>query len=143
MLFVQQSVSIQIRVATGGQGPLVTVDKTVMVRPVPQQELRTTGGSKAQEEPHATVLLVAQATIGGVMGITVTVWVQEAVKPEQLVTIHLNWMTCGQTPLVTLQWVRILLGPQQGSGSMGGSFVQGLPHGTVLSAAQMMVGGGH
>ena len=84
----------------------MTVDTTIMAGLVAQHGEEARGGSKAQGEPQGTALLVGQATDSGAVVSTVTVCVQEAVKPEQLVTTHLKAMTCGQKLLVTLLCVR-------------------------------------
>src|SRR5437867_2602789 len=61
----RQSVTVQIRVTTGGQTvPLVPVME-VMVKFVPQQASKTVGGSKLHGASHITVLFVAQNRDGG------------------------------------------------------------------------------
>jgi hypothetical protein len=55
-LLPQQSVAFQVRVATFGQVPLVTVLKTETVTLLPQHVSVAVGGSKVHWLPHSTVL---------------------------------------------------------------------------------------
>src|SRR5262245_32854267 len=60
-LLVQRSVACQVRVTSSEQpAALVTVLRTEMVTLVPLQVSSALGSSKAQTEPHSTILLVAQ-----------------------------------------------------------------------------------
>jgi hypothetical protein len=67
LLFPHVSVTIQVRVMTLGQTPLVTVPSTAIVKLVPQQEGVAVGGSKVQVETQVTVLLLTQVRVGGMV----------------------------------------------------------------------------
>ena len=64
-LLVQQSVTCQVRVIASAQGPamLVVVPTTMTVTWLLQQGLDAVGLSKLHDEPHSTVLFVAQVKL--------------------------------------------------------------------------------
>ena len=75
---------------------------------------------------------------------TVTVFVQKLLLPQQSVAFHVRLMTCRQEldPLfVTVFTVTGTMLLQQLSETLGGSNDQVWPHCTVLSGAQVIVGG--
>src|SRR2546423_1846942 len=67
----QQSVARQVRVCELLQNVprFWTVLTTVIATLVPQQASNAVGGLNAQTEPHWTVLLVAQVSVGGVVSV--------------------------------------------------------------------------
>src|SRR5437773_1199360 len=94
----------------------------------------------------------AQATSGGVVSTTVTVWVQVAVLLQQSVACQIAVMTCEQGPLgvpsaftfvIVLSSVMVTLVQPHGILGVGGSKDQPEPHSTVLSGAQTSSGNLH
>jgi hypothetical protein len=78
-LLEQQSVACQVRVIASEHAvPLVIVPETTTVTLVPQHTSEAEGASKSQTDPHSTTLLLAQLMTGGVVSLTVTVWLQPA-----------------------------------------------------------------
>ena len=69
---------IQIRVATCGHTPLVTVLWTTTGTLVPRQASKALGVSKLQLVLQLTVLLLEQVITGGAVSTTVTAWVHVA-----------------------------------------------------------------
>ena len=72
LALVQQSTARQVRVATSGQRLLVTVVWMTMVTLVPQQLSVAVGMPNVQLVPGATVMLLGQVSVGGVVSTTVT-----------------------------------------------------------------------
>jgi hypothetical protein len=92
----------------------------------------------------ALFVMQVQFNTGGVVSTTVTVWLQEAVVPQESLAIQVLVITCGQEPLVTVLiftkvnvFVDALL--QQAFVAVGGSKVHVEPHSTVLLVAQSSV----
>ena len=78
---VQASVAIQVRVALNnrgqrGLGTFVTVLTTTMLTFVSLQMSSANGGLKSQGVPHSRMELEAQVKAGGVVSMTVIVWLQ-------------------------------------------------------------------
>src|SRR5439155_20851966 len=97
----QQSLACHLRVKVTLHPLVIRVSpSTLMVTLVPQQASTAVGGSKFQPEPQRTVLFVAQASTGGVVSTSVTVWLQVAVAPQQSLACHVRVICRGQTPLV-------------------------------------------
>ena len=85
-------------------------------------------------------VMQVQLKIGGVVSTTVTVWLQEAVVPQESFAIQVLVITCGQEPLVVVLiftkvnvFVDALL--QHAFVPVGGSKVHVEPHSTVLFVA--------
>ena len=79
---------------------------------------------------------------GGLQLVTVTVWLQLVVLPQQSEMSQVRVETNGVKGLVTVpKTVIVTFVPQQASTAVGGSNVP-LPHGTVLLLAQVIIGGG-
>ena len=141
LVWPHKSVAVQVRVTTVGHRLLVTVVKvTVTFRPL--QLSLAVGGLNLQSKPQATVLLVEQLIVGGVVSTTVTVWLQVFELPQGSVATQVRVMICGQVPLVSvLRIVMAALTPLQTSLALGESKLQAVPHSTVLPAAQVRTGG--
>src|SRR5438034_5854542 len=93
-LLPQASVAAQVRVAAKvlPQWPavLVTVLTTVMAMLVPPLSVAV-GGSKLQAVPSCTVLLVLlQLMTGGMVSMTLTVWLHWALLPQASVAIQVR-----------------------------------------------------
>src|ERR1700693_478491 len=89
---------------------------------VPLQVLRAVGISKAQAEPHSTLLLLAQVRTGRVASSTVIVWLHVLVFPQASVASQARVMVRGHRLLVTvLKIITATLLPLQASTAAGGS----------------------
>ncbi len=90
----------------------------------------------------STTMLDGQVTAGGMVSMTVTVWLHPAELLQQSKAFHVRMIFHGQKPLVTVLWmVTATLVPQQVSEAVGGSKDQAEPHCTVLLPTQVMTGG--
>src|SRR5437773_2103392 len=103
LVLPQQSVACHfrvIRLVHPDPVALVKVLIRVMVTLVPQQASYAVGGVKLHGVPQMTPTPEAQATSGGVVSTTVTVWLQVLVLPQQSLASH----------------VRVILSPQSWPG---------------------------
>src|SRR5262245_42319181 len=84
-----------------------------------------------------------QVITGGVVSMSVTVWLQGALLLLQLsMACHVRVTVAGQLPFVTVLITLIVtLVPLQLSFAVGKSKVHAEPHSTVLLLTQVMVGG--
>ena len=64
--------------------------------------------------PFGTRLTPEQSVTGGLVSTTVTVWLQDALRPQAFVACQVRVMICGQTPLVrSLTTFTVMNGSQQ------------------------------
>jgi hypothetical protein len=133
-------VAVQVRVIVIAQAvPFVTVLSSVMVT-LPQLS-EAVGGSKLQGRPHSTVLFDEQLIVGGVVSMTVTVWLHGVGLPQASVVIQMRVTVEPQlAPFVTVL-VTVVVTLLQPSEAVGASKLQGWPHSTVLFCGQLMVQG--
>jgi len=113
---------------------------------VPQQaSTAPVGGVKTHGEPNVTVRFGGQVTTGGVVSITVTVWLHVAKLVQQSIACQVRVTELEQkleAPLVTvLRTVTITLVPQHASIAVGGLNDHVEPHCTILFDAQISTGG--
>src|SRR5258708_5851397 len=102
---------------------LVTVPRTAIVMLLPQQASKAVGVSKVHPVPHSTTLGPAQVTTGGLVSMTLTVFVQKGALEQQSTAFQVTVMILlhGTTPLVTmLTSDTVTLVPQQASTAEGG-----------------------
>src|ERR1041385_8620069 len=131
------SAALQVRVTTCGQVPFVTVLTTATVTVLHESD--AVGGSKLHAVPHSTILLPRQRIAGGLVSTTVTAWLHWLKLPQTSVAFQVRVMTCGQRPLVTVLTTTTAT-VLHVSEAVGGSKLHVPSHGTVLLAAQEMVG---
>jgi hypothetical protein len=119
------------------------VNCTVIVTFVPQHASNAVGASNVHAVPHWTVLFGAQATTGGAVSVTITVWLQVAVLPQQSTACQLRvWVRVQPTMfVVVLVIVTVTFVPQQRSEAVGGVNVHGVPQLKLRLLAQVSTGG--
>jgi uncharacterized protein YhhL (DUF1145 family) len=143
---LQSSVARQVRVASKvlPQWPsvLVTVLRIVIVT-LPQVSLAV-GTSKVQAVVHSTDLADTQVMLGGVVSMTVIVWLQSAWLLQSSVARHVRVASkvLPQCPVVfvTVLTIVIVTLPQV-SLAVGASKLQAVVHSTDLAGTQVMLGG--
>ncbi len=143
-----RSVAIQVRMAVNVwlQLPFVIVSMTAIVTFVPSAKSRAAGSSNDQATPHKTALLDAQVMLGGVLSITLMIWVHEARLLQLSVTSQVR-ATANEFPQKPALLVMVLttvirtFEPSQRSLADGGSKSQSKPSSTVLFVAQTTAGG--
>jgi hypothetical protein len=145
-LFPQQSTAFQMAVMVSWHVPvlLVVTFASTMETLVPQHASKAVGGSSDHVVlPHCTVWLLAQVMTGGVVSMTVTVWLHVAELLQQSVACHVRVMIKGQilpALVIVLRTVIVTL-LQQASTAVGGVNAQAEPHCTVMLLAQFITGG--
>jgi len=99
------------------------------------------GASKVHALPHSTVLFAAQANVGAVVSLMVTVWEHCAVLPQASVARHVRvaLKVLPQPEFVVVLRIVIVFVPQM-SVAVGASNVHAAPASTVLFAAQVITG---
>ena len=149
-LLLHASVARQVRVALNvlPQKParLVVVLTTTMVTLVPSHGSVVPGIANTQVVPHSTTASFAQVSPGGVVSTTVTVWLHTALLLHESVARHVRvaFSVLPQRPVrlvVVLTMVIVTFVPSHRSWAPGRSKVHGVPHSTVLPAAQLSAGG--
>jgi hypothetical protein len=141
LVLPQQSFATQIRVITRGH-TLAFVKVPNTETSCRQQLSVATGVSKVHEEPHSTVRFVGQkVNTGGVVSITVIVWLQVFVFPQQSRASQVRVMNCGHWPLVTVPRTATPW-RQQLSIAEGVPNSQAIPHSTVRLVGQNVNTGG-
>ena len=103
---------------------------------VPSHKSMAVGGVNVHALPHSTTRLDAQMSTGGVVSITVTVWLQVSVPRQVRVALKLF----PQKParfVIVLTTVTVRFVPPQKSVTVGGVNVHAAPHSTTRSGAQM------
>ena len=111
---------------------------------VPQQASIAVAGFKTHEVPHCTVWLLGQVITGGVVSMTVTIWLHVMELEQQSVARQVRVTISGQKllALVTvLSTVMVTFVPQQASMAVGAVNDHGVPQLTVRLLAQVRTGG--
>ena len=98
-VFVQASTAVHVRVMIVGQLPLVTLTKVGVTGP--QLSVAVTAGTAATSAKHCTDAFPGNPTsTGGIVSLTVIVWIALAVLVQVSVAVHVRLMIVGQLPLV-------------------------------------------
>src|ERR1041384_2503454 len=122
----------------------VVVPVTMMIRFVPSQRSSAPGRSKTKALLQARLRLGGQGKWGGVVSMTVTVWLQMFELPHGSVALQVRVAenVFPQSGLVTVlrTWIRTLV-PEQKSKAVGRMNRHGVPHSTVRLEPQVMTGG--
>ena len=144
LVLLQASIAAQVRVAENvfPHKALVTVP-TITIRLVPQVSDDPVGESNDQVEPHSTDLLVEHVIEGGVVSITVTVWLQVLVLLQASMAAHVRVAekVFPHKALVTVARMTMRFVPHASVGAVGTSNDQAVPHSTLLLAEQVIAGG--
>src|SRR5436853_457113 len=109
---------------------------------VPQVSLAL-GASKVQALAHSTVLLVTQVIEGGVVSVTITVWLHVLLLPQRSLALHVRVATkvLPQVALVTVPMtLMVTLVASHTSVAVGLVKAQAVPHSTVEFGVQVIVG---
>src|SRR6185436_21100561 len=114
---------------------------------VPSQASTAVGRVKANGVPHSTIWSCAQVRLGGVVSTIVIVWLQKVSLVQVSYARHVRRTvnSPGQRGTLTLVVVLVIsrttFVPSQASTAVGRVKVNGLPHSTIWSCAQVRFGG--
>ena len=92
--FPHKSLALQVRVTEKVEphSALVRVETTAIVTLVPSARSNAVGALKSHSIPHLTARSGAHATEGGVVSITMTVWLQMLLLPQRSVAVQSRLM---------------------------------------------------
>ena len=105
------------------------------------------GMSKNQSVPHSACLFCSQVMLGGVVSTTVTFWLHKVLLPQVSIArqVRVAVNSLGHSPVKTLvtvaTMVMVTLVLSHTSIAVGGRKLHGMPHSTIRSSAQVMLGG--
>jgi hypothetical protein len=140
LLLPQESLARHVRVALKlllhPPLALVTVLTMAMVTLLPEQASKALGPVKFQTVPHSTTRLLAQTKLGGVVSITVIVWLHVLLLLQESLARHvrvaLKVLLHPALALVTVPTIVIVtFVPAQMSKALGWAKFQTVPHSTT------------